>query len=140
METTGPVVVVRRGRHAGVREALAVAATAAVPLTLPRREAVRAVDRLVSARLERHPRLLAARRAGGRVHLAVLTPVATATAATTVATARAVSTRATAPFGLPGSPAILAPTGLVGEALRGVELLFPRREHEILSTIPAVQD
>src|SRR5690349_11001447 len=71
------------GRCLAVRAGVPATAAAAALL----REAVRAVDRLVAARLERHARLVAAGRTGRGVHLALAAAVAAAaTAAARVAT------------------------------------------------------
>src|SRR5437762_10458507 len=96
------------------------------------REAVRAVDRLVAARLERHPGLVAAGRAGGREHLA-LAAIA-AGAAARIAAAR-IAAGATA--GLALGAALRAAGGLVGEPARGEELLLPDGEGKRLAAIAA---
>src|SRR5581483_9344873 len=96
-------------------------------------EAVRAVDRLVAARLERDAGLVAAARAGGREHLALAAAIAAATAGG-IATA-GVTVRAT--VGLAVSSAGLATRRLVGEAAGGKELLLPDGEGKRLPAIAA---
>ena len=93
-------------------------------------EAVRAIDRLVTTRNERDHRLLATGAADGRVHGAL--------GATTTVTAAAVpvgsaATRVAA--GLIGTPAGRATSGLVSEALLGIEFLLAYGEDEIFATI-----
>src|SRR5262245_50535129 len=103
----------RRGR-AGL-------AAAATPDGL---EALRAVDRLVAARLERHLSLPPAVRAGRREHLA--------------RPAAAVAAGAAAAL-LVGAPALGAAARVVDEPPALVELLLAAREHELLSAVTAGQ-
>lgn len=99
-----------------------------------RLEAVRAIDRLVVPRNERDHRLLAARAAGRRVHGALL-----ATAAIPAAVSvRGAATRRIA-ASLVRAPAIWAASGLIGEALLGVEFLLARGEDEIFAAVTAGQ-
>src|SRR5689334_20793088 len=95
-------------------------------------EAVRAVDRLVAARHERHLGLFAARCTRGGVHLARAAAVAIA-AAIAVAVAVAAAARAA---GLALLPARGAARRLVGKALLRVELLLAAGEDEIHPTVP----
>src|SRR5205085_11382241 len=91
-------------------------------------EAIRAVDRLIAARLERHARLAAAGGARSGEELARAAAAAEAAAAAVAAP-------------VPLLPALGAATGaaarLVRKAFLGVELLFPRREHERAAAVNA---
>lgn len=87
-------------------------------------EAVAAVHRLITARLERYFRLLAAVRALRRVHLARARRVTASSTATV--TASSAARIATGRFA--GAPAIRAPLRLVGEASARVKLLIFRGE------------
>ena len=87
-------------------------------------EAVAAVHRLITARLERYFRLLAAVRALRRVHLARARRVTASSSATV--TASSAARIATGRFA--GAPAIRAPLRLVGEASARVKLLIFRGE------------
>src|SRR5687768_6933144 len=91
----------------------------------PALEAVGAVDRLVAARLERHPRHATARGADGLEHLPRPAGVATATTVATVAVVGRPPTAAAA--GLVGRAARGAAPGLIGEALLGEEVLLAFR-------------
>ena len=113
----------------------AVAATAARAPSL--REAVRAVHRLVATGLERHQRIVAARRAGHREHLTI-PPSATAIAAAT-AVAAAIAPAATAGATTRRS-AVTATTRVVGEPTAREELLLSNREDKRLTAIAAVED
>jgi hypothetical protein len=119
--------------------AVSAAATAARPTGLG--EAVRAVDRLVTARLKWDQCVVAAGGAGNGEHLTIA--AATTVAATTTAipaTTGAVPTATTATRATTGHPAIAAPTGIVGEATAGEELLLAHREDERLTAIAAAQN
>ncbi len=93
-------------------------------------EAVRAVDRLVPPRLERHPCLLAARGTGGAEHL----PRPAAVAATTTA-----AIGAFAPLRATRCPAVRTAARLVREALLRVVRLVVRAEGKGRATIGARQ-
>jgi len=90
-------------------------------------ETIAAIDGTVPARLERHPRRLAARGANRVEHF-----LPAAHAATTAATAAAATTTA---GGLLGRPAGGAPLGFVREPELGEAFLLARRERERRTTI-----
>src|SRR5438045_773602 len=130
------------------------ARAARLPAAADAREAVRAVDGLVAARLEGDLGLLAAARAGGREHLparavvaaavaaraAVVAATATATATEAVAARRvAEAAAAAAALLLARAPALRAASGLVGQAAALVELLLAGRERELLAAVAAGQ-
>src|SRR5688572_25414381 len=137
-----------------IRRCLAVAAPAAVPATTTAAtrptglgEAVRAVDRLVTTRLERDQRVIAAGGAGHGEHLAVpaATTVATAAAAVPTATAAAIAAATSVAAATATTSAttrhaaVPASTWVVGEATAGEELLLAHREDERLTAIAAAQ-
>src|SRR5207248_9683583 len=89
----------------------------------PALEAAGAVDRLVAARLERHPRHATALGADGLEHLP--RPAGVATAAAVAAVAVVGHPAAAVTPALVGRAALGAAPRLVGEALLGEELLLP---------------
>jgi hypothetical protein len=106
-------------------------------------EAVRAVHRPVTARLEGNTRLTTTRRAGGREHLTRAAPVATAAVAAaiaaTTATAATIAPARIATLRTLCRAAVGATAGLIGEALGCMKLLFACREDEGIATIRARQ-
>lgn len=90
-------------------------------------EAITAVDRLGSIRLEWHPGYLTTVIAGCLIHLPIL-PVALSTSEPSLFTTTAVLT---------GSPAGGTPGRLVGKAFLGKKLLFTRCEFKFTATILA---
>ena len=87
-------------------------------------EALAAIDRFITARLEGHLRLLPAIRADRGIHL----PRAT------------VAIAASAPAGaLAGRAALWAAAGLIRQPPAGVELLLSRREEELTSAVATLQ-
>ena len=126
---------------------IAVVASAAVApaARAPRlREAVRAVDRLITPWLERHPGLVPARGAGRREHLTVLATIPTTATGAIASTAGGVPTGVVAPgAATPPTPtaraALLAARGIAGEALLREKLLLPGREDERLAAVAAGQ-
>jgi hypothetical protein len=123
-----------------------VASAAVAPAArAPRlREAVRAVDRLITPWLERHPGLIPARGAGRREHLSVLATIPTTATGAIASTAGVVPTGVVAP-GATTPPtstaraAILAARGIAGEALLREEFLLSSRENECLAAVAAGQ-
>src|SRR5450755_2621328 len=103
-------------------------------------EAVAAIDGAVAARLERQFRHAAAIAAGGFEHLALRAIVGPAVAAPLIALAAAGSPiGAAASLRLTRVAASRATSGVVGEALLGVEVLFASRESELRIAIRARQ-
>jgi len=131
-----PDRVSRRENSVGFLVAAAAApTTSAVPSAAvgaaAGREAVGAVNRLISTRLEWHLSVLAALGAHGREHLSL---------PSLVSTAGRVSSRgiaASAPARLVGRPALGASARLVGEALLCEELLLSLREGELAVAVAA---
>jgi hypothetical protein len=108
-----------------------------------RLEALRAVHRLVTARLEGDLGLLATRRARRREHLAAR-PVEAAATAAAVATAAAeaiasatavAAATTTAATRLAGSAALRASARLVHQSARLIELLLAARKYELTATV-----
>jgi hypothetical protein len=98
-------------------------------VTLARREAISAIDRLISARLERKFRHTAAGAARRGEHFAVSAAKAAARSAAFL----------TAAACLTGRTAITATARLIGKAFARKKLLFARGERERRSAVNAIQ-
>src|SRR5437773_7690817 len=123
---------------------LASVPPASAPLVPTRRalllEAVAAVHRLVTARLERNARLTTAVAAGRREHLTLpaVTAAATAVSAARVAATTTTSASSTALRATRGAIVCAAGRGVL-EAAAGVELLLAGRPDELLAAVLADQ-